>query len=105
MFSLTVCPDEKLRPKFNKIIYQMQGVSSRLNHRIEVSPEEFVKILKKREETHHLADYVPESSADNLWPGTYYLTKVDKKFRRTYARKPREIKLPIPPMPPSCKFI
>ena len=27
-----------------------------------------------------------KGSLEDLWPGTYYLDKVDNKFRRTYAR-------------------
>eukprot|EP00794_Sanderia_malayensis_P007686 gene7686-8523_t len=90
MFSLTICPDEVHRLKLLKIIYQMQKVNQKLEERIEIEPASFVEILKRREDTHHLSDYEPSASVDNLWPATYYLTHVDKQFRRFYARKQRE---------------
>lgn len=34
------------------------------------------------------ANYVPRGSADDLFPGTWFLTRVDDKFRREYARTP-----------------
>lgn len=92
MFSMTICPDEHLRSKFTRLLSQVQSVKERLAQRLEVEPENFVKILKHCEETHHLPDYSPTSSQDALWPGTYYLTNVDDKFRRTYARKPKYLK-------------
>ena len=33
-------------------------------------------------------DYEPSGDVDELFPGTYYLVKVDALHRRTYARKP-----------------
>ena len=33
-------------------------------------------------------DYEPSGALDELQPGAYYLTKVDKLHRRSYARKP-----------------
>ena len=82
----------------------MQSVKMKLNQRIEVEPEEFAKILKRRQETHHLPEYTPVSSLETLWPGTYYLTNVDKKFRRTYTRKPRANKL-VDSVETSCGFL
>uniref|UniRef100_A0A8B9Q5N2 Hydroxymethylglutaryl-CoA synthase n=1 Tax=Apteryx owenii TaxID=8824 RepID=A0A8B9Q5N2_APTOW len=34
------------------------------------------------------ADHTPHGSAADLFPGTWYLTRVDDKYRREYARKP-----------------
>lgn len=34
------------------------------------------------------ANYVPRGSADDLFPGTWFLTRVDDRFRREYARTP-----------------
>lgn len=101
---MKMCPEDCLRPKFSKILYQMQSVKARLAQRIEKEPEEFVKILKRREETHHLPDYTPLSVPDSLWPGTYYLTNVDRKFRRNYARKPRTSKF-MESAETSCGFL
>ena len=33
------------------------------------------------------AGYEPSGSVDDLFPGSYYLVKVDELHRRTYARK------------------
>lgn len=43
------------------------------------------------------ANYVPRGSADDLFPGTWYLTRVDDKFRREYARRPLDL-----PSEPEC---
>jgi hydroxymethylglutaryl-CoA synthase len=40
-----------------------------------------------RKTAHLQKDYTPQGSPDTLFPGTYYLTKVDDMFRRTYAIK------------------
>jgi hydroxymethylglutaryl-CoA synthase len=40
-----------------------------------------------RERAHLKKDYSPEGKADTLFPGTYYLTGIDDKFRRSYAVK------------------
>ncbi|KAH0627920.1 hypothetical protein JD844_008491 [Phrynosoma platyrhinos] len=34
------------------------------------------------------ANYIPKSSVDDLYEGTWYLVRVDEKHRRTYARRP-----------------
>lgn len=41
-----------------------------------------------------LANYVPQSSVEDLFPGTWYLTRVDDKHRREYARRPLHDDLP-----------
>lgn len=33
------------------------------------------------------ANYVPQGSVDELFPGTWYLTRVDEKHRRYYTRR------------------
>lgn len=40
-----------------------------------------------RKKAHLQKDYTPSGNVDNLFPGTYYLTKVDDMFRREYAIK------------------
>ncbi|XP_052258434.1 hydroxymethylglutaryl-CoA synthase 1-like [Dreissena polymorpha] len=66
-------------------------VKSRLDRRKEVSPPEFNRLMKLREETHHKAPYVPQGEIDGLFPGTWYLTSVDDKHRRQYARTPLQV--------------
>jgi len=53
-----------------------------------VPPQEFVDALLLREKNHNAVDYTPEGSVNNIWPGAYYLEKVDSKYRRKYLRAP-----------------
>lgn len=34
------------------------------------------------------ANHAPQGSPEDLFPGTWYLTRVDDKYRREYTRKP-----------------
>lgn len=56
-----------------------------LDNRQKVSPEGFEAALKTREKAHLKKDFEPQGSIDHLEKGTYYLTKIDDKFRRQYA--------------------
>ncbi|KAF8632914.1 hypothetical protein AX15_001637 [Amanita polypyramis BW_CC] len=51
-------------------------------------PQEFVDALKLREKNHNAANFTPEGSVDNIWPGAYYLENIDHKYRRKYLRAP-----------------
>lgn len=63
-------------------------VRKRVGQRTRISADVFNKTLELREKRHGINNYEPTDSIDNLFPGTYYLTKVDDKYRRFYARKP-----------------
>ncbi|KAJ3278177.1 hypothetical protein HK104_002585, partial [Borealophlyctis nickersoniae] len=65
-------------------------LAERLSQRTKIEPEEFDRIMLLREKTHNVRDYEPTRAVDerNLFPGTYYLEKVDDKFRRKYGRTP-----------------
>ena len=54
-----------------------------------IPPADFEATMKLREETHHLAPYKPVGDPAQLFPGTYYLTGVDEKHRRSYVRVPQ----------------
>ena len=71
----------------HQIVSSLSDVESRLKSRVYVDPAVFSDVLKQREETHLKSSYKPQSSSDDLFPGTYFLTEVDEKFRRTYDRK------------------
>lgn len=45
----------------------------------------------------HIASYVPRGPVDDLFPGTWYLTRVDEKHRREYARSPLDCDLQAEP--------
>lgn len=40
-----------------------------------------------RHNAHGKKDFEPKGSIDTIPTGTYYLTKVDDRFQRKYARK------------------
>ncbi|KAG0000877.1 Hydroxymethylglutaryl-CoA synthase, cytoplasmic [Entomortierella chlamydospora] len=61
-------------------------IKSRLDQRVKVSPEVFAELLKLREETALLKDYNPVGDISTLVKGTYFLKRIDEKFRRTYLR-------------------
>lgn len=59
----------------------------RLEKRVEYEPKEYEEALELREKAHLKKDFVPVGSIDNMFPGTYYLTKIDDMYRREYAIK------------------
>ncbi|KAL2631809.1 hypothetical protein R1flu_016495 [Riccia fluitans] len=69
-------------------IAERLNVKSKLESRIVVTPENFVKAMHLGETRYGAKDFVPTSSIKELRAGTFYLTKVDDKYRRYYARKP-----------------
>lgn len=85
MFSVKVCSqmDDKLRA----IYESLADLTERIESRRKVEPESFEKIMKLREETHHLAPYKPVGNITDLFPGTFYLEEVDEKHRRKYERR------------------
>ncbi|KAJ3117601.1 hypothetical protein HDU96_006199 [Phlyctochytrium bullatum] len=64
------------------------GVAKRLASRTKIEPAAYDAIMALREGVHNARAYNPVSPIDdaNLFPGTYYLEKVDDKFRRFYVR-------------------
>jgi len=65
-------------------------VLRRLQQRIFVSPEKFTHMLTLREKRVTGCSYVPEGPISDLFPGTFYLDKVDDKYRRYYKRIPAQ---------------
>ncbi|EJT97852.1 hydroxymethylglutaryl-CoA synthase [Dacryopinax primogenitus] len=59
---------------------------------MEVRPcQEYVDAMNLREKTHTLKDYTPVGSVDDLFPGSYYLERVDDQYRRTYGVVPEKV--------------
>lgn len=56
----------------------------------QVEPAEFAKIMHLMETRYGAADFTPEHSPAALRAGTYYLTRVDDLYRRSYERKDKE---------------
>ncbi|KAG7268297.1 hypothetical protein CRUP_023092 [Coryphaenoides rupestris] len=79
-------PQQLAGSPLDKIVSSLCDLKARLDSRRKVSPAVFSENMKLREETHHLASYIPRGSVEELFPGTWYLTRVDDKHRREYAR-------------------
>ncbi|KAH0258992.1 hydroxymethylglutaryl-CoA synthase, partial [Aureobasidium melanogenum] len=62
-------------------------LQNRLDSRRVVAPEVYDEMCNLRERAHLKKDYSPAGNPETLFPGTYYLTKVDEMFRREYAIK------------------
>ncbi|KAF3848682.1 hypothetical protein F7725_015179 [Dissostichus mawsoni] len=86
LYSIRVTQDHTPGSALDKLVSSLSDLKLRLDSRQKVSPTVFSECMKLRQETHHLAPYVPRSSVEDLFPGTWYLTRVDEKHRREYAR-------------------
>ncbi|XP_011172305.1 hydroxymethylglutaryl-CoA synthase 1 [Solenopsis invicta] len=86
LYSLTVAKDTREGSGLSKLINGLSYVRSQLEGRHCVSPEEYTKVLALREKYWNVVPFTPQSSIDDMFPGTYYLTQVDEKYRRTYKR-------------------
>jgi hydroxymethylglutaryl-CoA synthase len=64
------------------------GLQKRLQERIASDPADYSVTMDLRAQRHLEKSYKPTDSIDPLFPGTYYLTEIDEKMRRKYARKP-----------------
>lgn len=91
MYSLRVSSDCSPKSPLATVAAGCTDLLARLKARTTVPPPEFEKTMKLREDTHHLAPYTPVGDLGSLWPGTYYLTVVDDKHRRAYARVASDI--------------
>ncbi|KAM7491331.1 hypothetical protein LguiA_034252 [Lonicera macranthoides] len=68
-------------------IAKVMNVGEKLKSRHEFPPEKFVETLKLMEHRYGAKDFVTSKDCSLLSPGTYYLTEVDSKYRRFYAKK------------------
>lgn len=80
LFSLTVAGDISA-------IVSVLGLKEKLAERQELTPQQYEAAIELREKIHLQKDYKPTGSIDHLRTGTYYLTEIDSKFRRSYATK------------------
>ena len=87
MFSLTVSKDGSRDSKLDHLQRSAEAHLDLLAQRLEISPQEFDRRMQEREESYGKAGFVPKEDPSILFPGTYYLTTVDSKFRREYARQ------------------
>ncbi|AET39633.1 hydroxymethylglutaryl-CoA synthase Ecym_4602 [Eremothecium cymbalariae DBVPG len=70
-----------------KYITKVLDLDQKLNSRTTETPQEFERTIGLREQAHLKKPYTPKGSIDLLQPGTYYLTGVDDRFKRSYAIK------------------
>jgi len=64
------------------------NIVKKLQNRTFVDPKIFTHMLTLREKRVTTSSYVPEGPINDLFPGTFYLEKVDDKYRRYYKRLP-----------------
>jgi hydroxymethylglutaryl-CoA synthase len=88
MFSLKF-DDGKDRFSVSNIAAVMD-VDKKLKSRHEFAPEKFVETMQLMEHRYGAKDFVTSKDCSLLAPGTYYLTECDSKYRRFYAKKPKD---------------
>ncbi|KAI9201869.1 hydroxymethylglutaryl-coenzyme A synthase C terminal-domain-containing protein [Polychytrium aggregatum] len=83
MFSFTVRGS-------TEVIAEKLSLKSRLEARTKISPQRFDEVMALREKVHNVKDYDPIGPVDeeNFFPGSFYLERIDEKFRRAYGRTP-----------------
>ncbi|KAK7067917.1 Hydroxymethylglutaryl-CoA synthase, cytoplasmic [Halocaridina rubra] len=88
MFSVKISDDAGPGTPLTNLVSSLGNLQARLESRVKVSPEIFADTMKLREDTHHKAPYTPVGRIDTLFPGTWYLTRIDEMHRRQYERRP-----------------
>ncbi|KAF6074664.1 3-hydroxy-3-methylglutaryl-CoA synthase 2 [Phyllostomus discolor] len=87
-FSLQVSQDASPGSPLEKLVSSMSDLPERLASRKRMSAEEFTAIMDQREQFFHKVNFSPPGDTKNLFPGTWYLERVDELHRRKYARCP-----------------
>lgn len=87
MYSINICNDMTIGSKLEKLVKSLHEAVSLLDKRECVEPGIFTDLMEVRTKNYHTAPYEPSGSIDVLFPGTYYLIKIDDQRRRTYGRK------------------
>ena len=79
-------------PVIGKIL-QNNPLEATLGARIKLNPVEYNRRMAKREQDYVRNNFQPEDPVEELRDGTFYLVRVDNKWRRFYARKITQAKL------------
>lgn len=87
MYSINICKDMSVGSKLEKLINSLHESVSMLDKRHVVEPSKFSELMDIRTQNYHTAPYEPSGSLESLFPGTYYLVKIDDQRRRTYDRR------------------
>jgi hydroxymethylglutaryl-CoA synthase len=67
----------------------------RLQNRIKVSPQDYNDLLSYKESLYNSNNYIPKDKVENLFENTFFLEKVDDKWRRHYSKYTSQGKTPI----------
>ncbi|XP_012585509.1 PREDICTED: hydroxymethylglutaryl-CoA synthase, mitochondrial isoform X2 [Condylura cristata] len=86
-FSFKVAQDASPGSPLETLVSSIADLPKRLASRRRVSPEEFSEIMDQREQFYHKVNFSPPGDTSSLFPGTWYLERVDELYRRTYARR------------------
>uniref|UniRef100_A0A8C9P7P4 Hydroxymethylglutaryl-CoA synthase n=1 Tax=Spermophilus dauricus TaxID=99837 RepID=A0A8C9P7P4_SPEDA len=87
-FSFRVSQDASPGSPLDTLVNSISDLPKRLASRKRMSPEEFTEIMNQREQFFHKVNFSPPGDTNNLFPGTWYLERVDEMYRRKYARRP-----------------
>uniref|UniRef100_A0A2K6L1S8 Hydroxymethylglutaryl-CoA synthase n=2 Tax=Rhinopithecus TaxID=542827 RepID=A0A2K6L1S8_RHIBE len=87
-FSFRVSQDASPGSPLDKLVSSTSDLPKRLDSRKCMSPEEFTEIMNQREQFYHKVNFSPPGDINSLFPGTWYLERVDELHRRKYARRP-----------------
>ncbi|CAK1584741.1 unnamed protein product [Parnassius mnemosyne] len=87
MYSINICKDMSAGSKLERLIKSLNDTVSMLDKRQCVQPSVFTDLMDVRTKNYHTAPYEPSGSIDVLFPGTYYLVRIDEQRRRAYERK------------------
>jgi len=67
------------------------NIEDYLSNRLFVHPEQFNNSLKLREKRYGKNNYEPSDPLDTLFPGTYYIEKVNENYCYFYNRLPKNL--------------
>ncbi|ERE92077.1 hydroxymethylglutaryl-CoA synthase [Cricetulus griseus] len=87
-FSFRVSKDASPGSPLEELVSSVSDLPKRLDSRRRMTPEEFTEIMNQREQFYHKVNFSPPGDTRNLFPGTWYLERVDEMHRRKYARRP-----------------
>ncbi len=77
----------KVKGDIEAIKKRNEDVIENLNSRVKIHPKDFEVQMQRKEKLYLLNNYTPETDVSTLREGTYYLTKVDDRWRRYYSKK------------------
>ncbi|KAM6217711.1 hydroxymethylglutaryl-CoA synthase, mitochondrial [Rhynchocyon petersi] len=88
LFSLRVSQDASPGSPLQKLVSSVSDLPNRLASRKRASAEEFTEVMDQREHFYRKMNFSPPGDTNSLFPGTWYLERVDEMYRRKYARRP-----------------